>query len=190
MAHYCNYCGAVCEDNQTHCPQCGGVQQQQQVNPQTIQNTPQLPMNWFKFVIWFQLFANCVLNLITAISAITGAQYLGEAESVYAYVQGLKAVDIFYGVVLIGLAVFAIIVRTRLKNYCSNGPTLYYVMLILDVVAAVGYTLITNVVISNSVLGPYYQADYTSFISSIITTVVMLICNITYFNKRKHLFVN
>lgn len=57
------------------------------------------------------------------ISKITGLQYGSDASAVYYYYgMGLKAVDIFFGIVGIGLAVFAIITRQKRAHYKTNAP--------------------------------------------------------------------
>ena len=43
---------------------------------------------------------------------------------------------------------------------------------------------------TNTMIADYYQPDYTSVISNVVSTGVMLTCNIIYFKKRMHLFVN
>lgn len=147
-------------------------------------------MKWFKFVIYFQLFANCVMNAISAISAFTGVQYLGEAESVYSYIDGLKGVDTIYGILLLGLAALAIIARMRLAKFCIDGPKFYHILLVAQMAVSVFYIIAVNSAVSNSIVAAYYEPDYTSVISSLVTTGVMLACNVAYFKKRTHLFVN
>ena len=147
-------------------------------------------MKWFKFIIYFQLFANCVLNAINAITTFTGSQYQGIADMVYSYVDGLQAVDTVYGVLLLAVAAFAIVVRFRLAKFCTNGPTLYYILLGAQLAISVIYLIGVSAVVSNSMIADYYQPDYTSVISNVVTTGVMLTCNIIYFKKRMHLFVN
>lgn len=55
-------------------PQNGAEYQQQYYPPE--QNQPELPMKWYKFTIYFALFAGSLMNLISAIMAFTGASYM------------------------------------------------------------------------------------------------------------------
>lgn len=204
MSHYCSNCGTVCDDGKPYCSNCGVPQQPYSQKPyqqapnrsyQPVSNQPyggsnELPMKWFKFVIYFQLFANCVMNAISAISTFSGGQYQGNAELVYSYIDGLKGVDTIYGVLLLGLAVFAIIARTRLAKFCVDGPKSYHILLVAQMAVSVFYIIAVNSAVSNSFIAAYYEPDYTSVIGSLVGTGAMLACNIAYFKKRIHLFVN
>ena len=53
-------------------------------------------MGWFKFIIYFQLFASAVINAALGITAFTGSHYDGKAELVYAFFPGMSAVDKVY----------------------------------------------------------------------------------------------
>jgi hypothetical protein len=209
---YCIQCGAQLADNQAFCTYCGAAQNVQQPQQpqytqapqytqqpqytqypqygQPINTQPELPMKWFKFVIYVQLFLSCFSNAVSALSAFTGSQYGTEAQAVYIVIPTLKIVDVIYAIALIGLAVFALIARSNLKNFRVNGPKFYHILLVAQVAVSVIYLVAANSVISNSIIGNSYSPDYTSVISSFITTGIMLLCNIKYFNKRKHLFVN
>lgn len=147
-----------------------------------------MPMNWFKFIIYFQLFAGCVLSVILGFVSLTGAQYDGYAEMVYRFFPDLQTADVLYGLMLIAAGVFAIVARGRLSKFCENGPKMYYGYLIAQIVIPIIY-----LVMANSALGDvtrYANIDYTSTYANLGTNAVMLACNVIYFNKRKHLFVN
>ena len=69
-------------------------------NPQPNPMAPALPMNWYKFLIYFMLFASAVINAIMGIMYITGSVYSvyggsgANAEEIYRYFPNLKTVDI------------------------------------------------------------------------------------------------
>lgn len=148
---YCSSCGSqLNNENQQFCSNCGAklcadpaINEQNTVTSQTpypqqqvIQNpvyqaqnmnaTPS--MKWFKFLIYFALFAGAVINLAYGITYISGDIYEiqtnGQAtsEMVYSLFSGLKAVDVFYGVVMILIGGFSIFTRFRLSQYRKNGP--------------------------------------------------------------------
>ena len=143
-------------------------------------------MKWFKFIIYFQLFASAVLNTISAITFLTGAHYQGMADQVYSYFHGLKGLDVFYGILLLALAGFAIFVRQRLAKFRRNGPLLYYVLMIVSIVVSFIYLIAGSSILHVS-LGEVMDA---SSLASIVTSIVMLVVNIIYFKKRADLFVN
>lgn len=168
-------------------PQQNYYQQPQYGSPL---NQAGMPMNWFKFIIYFQLFASCVLNVISGFVVLTGSHYGGDAEAVYRIFSGLQTADILYGLMLLGIAVFAIVVRTRLAKFSSNGPKMYLGFLGASIVIPIIYLVAANMAISESYWGRYVELDYTSPSVNIATSVILLCCNVAYFNKRKHLFVN
>ena len=97
---------------------------------------PGLGMGWYKFVIYFQLFASALINGIAGIVALTGAHYEGEADLVYTFIPSLSTVDKLYGIVLIALAVFAIIVRFQLAQFKKTGPKFYLLLLLISGIAS------------------------------------------------------
>ncbi len=175
--------------------------QQQYANPQyanpqyyapqnAVAMQPPMPMKWFKFIIYFSLFASAVLNVITGITTLTGAQYQGVKNMVYLYFKDLKTADTLYGVVLLGLAAFAIFARFRLSGYRKNGPAMLNVVYIANSASALIYSIIAQAIVNNTPLGAGIELDLTSAIASIVTSIVMVVINTIYFKKRAHLFVN
>ena len=197
---YCHKCGTPYEQLQPFCSQCGTPLQgatSQEPSPVGYDSAPSelaeqgaLPMKWFKFVIYFQLFANAVANGINAIVTLTGSHYGGVADQVYTIIGGMQVFDVLMGIVLLGLVGLALYARSRLKNFCKNGPKMYYTVFAGNAIWSVVYILGAEILVRGSVAGANYQPDYSSMISSVVMTVIMLACSVVYFNKRKHLFVN
>ena len=144
---------------------------------------PQRGMKWFKFIIYFQLWAGMLVNLVTAGKYFTGAYYEGSAEMVYRFFPALQPLDIVMGVVCLALAVYAVVVQRALAKFRAKGPMMYYLMYIVNTAVTVLYLLIGSIIIG--------QSAFTAEVAgSIIGSIVMLFVNIPYFNNRKHLFVN
>ena len=144
---------------------------------------PQRGMKWFKFIIYFQLWAGMLFNLVTAGKYFTGAYYEGNAEMVYNFFPALQPLDIVMGVLCLALAVYAVVVQRALAKFRAKGPMMYYLMYIVNTAATVLYLLIGSIIIG--------QSAFTAEVAgSIIGSLVMLFVNIPYFNNRKHLFVN
>ncbi len=148
----------------------------------------QLPMNWFKFVIYFQLFANAVLNLIHAVVSLTGAQYGGGymTSLVYSFYGGLKVLDVIYGICLIAIVAIALFSRFRLAAFKKDAITWLMVTYALNVIVPVIYIIVAAGVLGVGV------ADVldASTIGSIVGSIALIICSAIYFGKRKHMFVN
>ena len=144
---------------------------------------PQRGMKWFKFIIYFQLWASMLVYLVTAGKYFTGAYYEGNAEMVYRFFPALQPLDIVMGVVCLALAVYAVVVQRALAKFRAKGPMMYYLMYIVNTAVTVLYLLIGSIIIG--------QSAFTAEVAgSIIGSIVMLFVNIPYFNNRKHLFVN
>ena len=187
---FCPKCGTPLDDGVNICPTCGMVvgennySQQQQY--QYYQAGPMLEMKWYKFLIYFSLFASAVLNAITGLQMLTGAHYGGAAEYVYSYFEGLKGLDILVGLLSIGIAALAVYTRIRLAGYFQNGPKmllyLYASSAIINLVYIIGLNMVIGEVAE--------MIDTITFISSTVVSAIMIFVNKSYFDKRAHLFVN
>ncbi len=143
-------------------------------------------MKWFKFIIYFQLFANAAVNGIAALMTATGARYQGQADKVYSVLPQLRTLDLVYILLLLGLVVLAIVARMQLARFRRRGPLLYYLLQIANIAVAMLYLLAASAVSGI----PLSQLDLSNTIVSLGLSLVMLIVNIIYFGKRKDLFVN
>ena len=127
-----------------------------------------------------------MVNVINAILLITGKVYGlsgGSAELVYTVFRDLKSIDVVFGVLMLGLAAFIIFTRFQLSGYKKRGPLFLYLSYGSNIVVSGIYMLAVKGVIGQSVANSGTSA-------SMFASIVMLIINIIYFNKRKELFVN
>lgn len=168
------------------------------VNPNTwaeikrnncIYNENGVPMGigWFKFIVYFQLFASAVLGVINAITLMSGAHYGGSIERslVYAYYSGLQAVDVIMGIIMLILAAMCIVTRFQLTGLKKSGPAMYYGVYIANIVVSIIYViLVCGVFIGD------FSAIPSQSITSCVSGVIFLVINITYFGKRKLVFKN
>ncbi len=178
----CPNCGSAINVGQSVCLNCGAA-----ITPPAEQH----PMKWYKFLIYFSLFAGAVLNFIAAMLYITGSVYpatsggQATAKLVYeVYGSSLKTIDVLYGIVMLALAAFCIITRFKLSGFKKGAPVFLYAVYIADVVV----TLIYNIALTAVTDIP--SIFTVSNISSITMTVIMVILNYIYFKKRQELFVN
>ena len=147
------------------------------------------PMAWFKFLIYFMLFANAAINIFTAVTYLTGSIYLDEdmtmsdVEALYMFYPTAKMIDVIYGVLLIALAAYAIFTRFQLSGFKRRGPFLFILMYVLNLVIGLLYGISIMFTFETGLLG------FISFVPSIITSVVMIFVNVVYFRKREELFV-
>ena len=156
--------------------------------PTADPNAPKLGMKWYKFLIYFGLFVSAILNFISSLSYFTGSVYFSasngaiSAADVYAAFGVLKVIDIAYGVYIVAIAVFALVLRSHLAGYSSKAPKMVTVFYALGAAVPLVYNLLTGAIVGVSVVGD-------SFVS-IIISLIFLFANMRYFKRRAHLFVN
>lgn len=146
-------------------------------------------MNWYKFLIYFALFAGAVVNGINAIRFLTGLVNgsSSEAEFLYSFFPSWKTVDIIVGLLLLVLVALSIYTRFRLSGYYKNGPTCLYLTYGLAALSNIVYLLGVAVVISGTGIS-VTDLKIAPTVASIVVSVVMIVINVVYFNKRKQLF--
>ncbi len=213
---FCRNCGFQIGEQQRFCSNCGadngGMGVGQSYNPMNTVSNPTntipahpvvgiLGMKWYKFLIYFALFVAGALNIISGIMYLTGSIYgamfngMVDAEEVYTMLgSDLKTLDIIFGICAIGLGIDAFVVRSKLAAYKSDGPKYWYMFYSISLGVSTIYNLISTAIIDDAV-GEYAgEAIGTATGASVIMTVIigalLVWANVTYFNKRKHLFVN
>lgn len=174
-------------------------QQYQQPNynqyqqPNQYQQYPQYPdkfnghpMGWYKFLIYFALFAGAFFNLCYAVLYMTGKIYETEQVdplAVYSLYPGVKAVDIVYGILLLVLAVFMIVTRFQLSGLKKNGPKMIVGLYGLNIAIAIIYAVLISCTTN-------YMAFDTSIVGQCVISIAMAVVNKVYFDRRKDIFVN
>lgn len=205
MSKICPSCGKACQDQAAFCPYCGSAlgsapqapasNYQQSYDPsqsgyqqpgysagsfqgQSSSSLPPMPMKWFKFVIYFQLFAFAVINLWNALVAFADPGLPLLARD-YPAIGILYTV---YEVALVALAVYAVIVRSRLAKFKKNGPRSYLSLQGMSIACSVLYTTLLTILVK------HFITDF-NVITSLFSSILMLILNKKYFDKRAYLFV-
>ena len=145
-------------------------------------------MNWHKFIVYFAIWAGAFISFVNGIRCLTGAHYGEYKKMVYAFIPGLKAPDILYGLLLLGAVAIAIVTGLSLLKFRANGPKLLMILYIYSAGASLLYLVWAGAVLAS------YGADVSSIIGSVvgslIGSVVMIIVNKVYYGKRAHMFVN
>lgn len=148
-----------------------------------------LGMKWYNFQKNFALIAGAVLNLIYSVGYLTGSVYFIETdglitgEQVYEfYGHALQALDILFGLFMIGFAIFAFILRSKLARFHHN--TLKFVYIFYSLYAGIPFLYS---VISSAITR---ELPTAGTIVSAGGSLVFLFVNVKYFRKRAHLFIN
>lgn len=196
----CPNCGNNAEEAAKFCVVCGTKlvaddgEQVETADPEVIirPDQPVLPkvkqgMGFYKFVIYFQLFAVAALNVVNAIAAVMGSQYLLSGVSyqsiAYTYQPIMRYIDLFYGFLYLGLAVYSIYVRTKLVKFKKNAKWYYLSVFFFSILLALTYLGWFNLILGGYL---YYQLNTLSLVASICW---MGFFNF-YFTSRENLFIN
>lgn len=147
----------------------------------TEKETVTYGMKWYKFLIYFALFASAIVNVLSAISHLTGSQYGTDSKLVYSAFPNLRALDVLFGMVFVGLAILSLVTRNALYWNKKKGPKLLCAIYAINAVINIVYPLIVSTIIETPLM------DSSIWTSSIIG-FAMVIINYFYFKKRKDLF--
>lgn len=204
----CGACGQRVLEGTKYCPSCGArIDEQAQVfeeeqvtgsgmdygaGPEVRQSYEQprtrrkgMPMKWYKFLIYISLFLTAITNIFTGCQVVLGLHYVQDgvdyAEQVYSTYAGLKIVDIVYGICVVAVGVFAIIVRMKLARYKKDGPKSLLILYIGSLAISVLYLVAAMFVLRENTM----TIDTAT---SIIVSIFMILANKIYFEKRGHLF--
>ena len=148
-----------------------------------------LPMGWHRFVVNFSLIAGGILNILSGLLSLTGAEYGENREALYLLLHGLQAVDVLYGIAWIGMGVFMFFVRGWMKKFTAKGPKMLMWVYIGAIVLNLSYAFIAVGILNGANLdgGSVWSSE---FFANLIASVVQLFINRSYYKKREALFIN
>lgn len=180
---YCKNCGTELPDEANFCSSCGANQgnipNSEQINANPIINEPiqpELPMKWYKFLIYFLLWFSAFINFMSGTSTI------GIIVSYGITSDPEIIINLILASISVLVAVYAIIVRFALAGYKAKAPLMLVIFYAMPVIIGI-ITIICYFI-------GLIDADVFSGIGQIIGAVVMTMANNYYFKKRAHLFVN
>lgn len=142
-------------------------------------------MGWFKFLIYFSLYASAFFNVVGGIRMISGNIYGDSAEMLYRMFDGLQILDTVVGVLTIAMAAFLVYTRFRLAGYYKDGPQFLLLVYVANVVITLLYIIGLKVVTSS--IPNAYSVD-TNQVSDIIADVICFVVNYKYFKNREYMF--
>ena len=197
----CDKCGEeVFDYSVRNCPKCGNsIQIDTQfgkikdsdyldyTDTQSFEPKNNMPMKWYKFLIYVSLFLGAIINFANGISYITGyiyTTYQTTPEIIYQYYgAGLQIIDVIYGICILLLAAFAIYTRMRLAKFKKNAVNCILAYLALNILITLLYNTMLNAIFNVPALN-------ASYIGTLIGNMIFIFLNYIYFNKRRHLFYN
>ncbi len=146
-----------------------------------------IPMKWFKFLIYFALWAGAAMNVLNGIAFLTGASYGDMKELVYAFYKDSQTIGIVVGIASIALGVLDIAARFSLAKYKKAGPKLLTSVYAGAIAVNLIYVIGTIAVLPQMIVE---ELNYTNAISGCVMGAVMIVVDHIYFKKRSHLFIN
>lgn len=148
-------------------------------------NRPDIPMNWYKFLIWIALWISAAVNILFGFQYITGG---AQTEEMLAAFPILSTIDLLYGVLTVGMGVLALYTRFALANYKRNAPTLVVVFYTYGLAISLIYNCLNIAVTSSTIDQVTLIITLMSLGTSVIFNIVLILCNHVYFKKRKAFF--
>lgn len=208
---YCRECGKEIREEDRFCPYCGAVNrmhgevfEKSEMFPENVyidaqpdnrileqycsvdervMGQKEVSMKWYKFVIYFQLFAAAIFGLYHGFMRITGMQYGTNADQVYNFFgMGLRVLDIFFGIMPILAAAAFLYVRQCLIKLKKNAPLLYLSVFILNGIIETIYAVVLLLLVGGN------GEDAGGLIGQVLGLGIYYVLNYIYFKKRKHLF--
>lgn len=166
-------------------------------------------MKWYKFLMYFALFAWALSCLVQSVLLITGLYYdvialgLGEAfssKNVYMLFPGMRVPGVVCGVVLLVAGVLFVVSRVLLGKFKWPGVALFAAGHLLAPIATLAYVIASNRILSSNTVfsdaaggGATVDAFFVSMLASgivsVVAALVIAILSIIYFRRRRHFFV-
>ncbi len=156
----------------------------------------QLPMKWYKFLIYFGLFFGSVISILNGISYITGTIYHKsgiETEVLYdtiqtAYGVNLKIIDVLFGICMVAAGIYMLVVRNKLAKFKSDAPRSLLIMYTVNIVLPIAYSVLALFVLGEEMIP--LRDFFVELIRNLIVLAVVLFVNEKYFDRRTDLFIN
>lgn len=140
------------------------------------------PMKWYKFAVYFQLFAFAALNMIWGMMHLMGPIFgYGKASEVIEKYPNIEIVEIIMAVLAFLLAILCLVDRQLLWHYKVQGPKLYLLVMAFSGIYNFIYSALASIVIG---LPIFTQYDIGGLLSTII---IVVLCR-NYFKERSTLF--
>ena len=131
-------------------------------------------MKWYKFLIYFYLFANAIEYFYNFIMSVNNATI---------FTNDRRLGDLVFAVFYLGMAVYFLITRNALAKYKEIGPRLLLGSYIIIAIASV-----INILVFSDRLSGTSDDIFIALLISVFTELIMYACNAAYFKKRDHLF--
>lgn len=143
-------------------------------------------MKWFHYLIKFGLIADGVIHILVGFVYGNGGRFTDPlvTEFMYANHPGLKIVDVVFCALMMALGVLMIVTRFQLAKFKKSGPTLLLISNLLDLILP-GLSLLGLAMFVTPT-----EQEISTFVTTACFYAAAFFIHLSYFKKRKHLFVN
>ena len=152
-------------------------------------SAPALAAGWFKFLIYFWLFAQAGMSVIHASLLFAGEWRIGPLSDMYpvgwfrTFYSGLTLLCIFCGLWELGTAALAIVARFRLASFRKDGPLWLYGMHGMQIMGGLVWMISATLIVR--VGGVLNAVDFLG----LLCAASMWIFNYFYFSHRRDWFI-
>lgn len=150
---------------------------------------PELPMKWYKFLIYFYLWY-LMVSAVISIFQYVASDLFGSLSMAIIDSAGIPELNAVFAVVCvaeIGIVILLFKTWQALSNSRRIGPKLFYLYILLNTVINVGSRIAVVALVSAK--KPVPVSGWLPYvIIQIIVSVVFYICNKVYFDNRKDYF--
>lgn len=190
----CKKCGTELQDNVRFCSDCGA-------STETTEDM-NLGMRWYKFTAYFRMPVYAFFDAVTGvlllpnmlyklIATIPNAEYI-EPRLYFLNFGSIKICNLIYALAMFAFAVYYVYISFSLIKFKKDAPKHVYISIISGQVIGLIYFAAMLILLES---GIEFDTDaimalVEKIISTIVTTLLWMLINTGYFNKRKHLFVN
>ncbi|MCD8200104.1 MAG: hypothetical protein LUD25_04025 [Coriobacteriaceae bacterium] len=149
-------------------------------------------MKWYKFLIYFWLPVSIFVGILDGVFLLIGLHWNEGADilqGVSVSLGAVKTVDVVLGVLYICSGCLAWAARHTLARYRTSAINWLVLFFVCDVVLSIVYTLCLYVA-----TGTFVQFVHTwhfvGLLASALVSIIFILINQIYFDKRRDLFVN
>ena len=147
------------------------------------QAVPRMGMKWYWFVSRISLLLSAVNNIVVGTQYVMGQALGTQSADYYGKYPAMNVLDRIYGIVMILVGMYAFVVRTRLIRRKASGPSSLIRLYVISLVSSGIYIAVAMLATGTNLLT-------WDLILSVGISLLMILINRIYFDKRKQYFQN
>ncbi len=149
-------------------------------------------MKWYKFLIYFWLPVSIFVGILDGVFMIIGLHWDNGAvalEGITMNLSVIKIIDIVVGVLYICSGCLAWAARHTLARFRTSAITWLNLFFVCDVVLSILYT-IGLYLATDTFVQFVHSWHFIGLLLSALVSIIFILINQIYFDKRRDLFIN